>query len=212
MAQKALYPFYLIDLDEDDDTTGVEYNSVVDYPAHMRAFEMYGRNRQRSYFVDDEQQIITGVVIAEGTPIFRDDEQLGKHYVIFNQDAIRKLWLRFNRNNYVNRVNEQHNLNSIVQPGANGIYMIEQWIVDPDNGRGIPKALSRQGIRKGSWIASYKIEDRKLWRDMKAGKYNGFSIEGMFVKYGVDVKKTAEAHNTIERHNLAAKILKGLKK
>ena len=208
--QKGLFPFYLITIDDDDETTGIEYNSVVDYPAHMRAFEMYGKKKKRQYFIDEEQRMITGVVIAEGTPIFRDDQQLGKHYVVFTAPEIKKMWLRFKRNQFNNRVNKQHNLEDIVKPGAKGIYMVNDWFVDEEKGGGVPKSLRNQGIRPGSLIATYKIEDPKLWADMKSGKYNGFSIEGMFIKYSVDVKKISGSENAIERHNMVRKIIKKL--
>lgn len=205
---KELYPFYLIGLDENDPETGVDFNSVVDFPAHMRAFETYGKPKKDYFIENEEQRMITGVVIAEGTPIFRDDKQLGKHFVVFMAPEIRKIWLNFNRNFRTNNVNKQHSLSDIVRPGTKGIFMVEQWIVDEENGRGVPKALRNQGIRKGSWIATYKIEDEKLWKEIKSGKYNGFSVEGMFVKWRVTVKKIGEKMSMIELHALARKIIK----
>jgi hypothetical protein len=35
-------------------------------------------------------------------------------------------------------------------------------------------------LPKGTWMISMKIEDDKVWNDVKDGKYKGFSIEGFF--------------------------------
>ena len=198
-----MHPFYLIDIDLEDSETEIEFNSIVDYPAHMRAFEAYGKN-EPEYFMDEEQRIITGVVIAEGTPIYRKDKQLGEHYVIFNKDAIRKMWMLYNKNGYRDRVNKQHDSEDVINP-SNGIFMVEQWIVDSERGMGVPKNLQKQGIRDGSWMMSYKVEDRKLWKEIKAGKYNGFSIEGVFIKYPIKVKK-AEQQTSMEQRKIARKL------
>lgn len=208
MAKKALFPFYMITIDDEDEATGFEYNALVDFPAHMRAFDAYGKAKRPSYFVEDKKErIITGVAIAEGTPIYRNDDQFGEHYVVFTAEAIRKIWLRLNRNNYMNRSNRQHNTDDLI--ALKDMFMIEQWIVR--NGVGVPDSLSKQGIRPGSLMFSYKIESDKLWRDIEAGKYNGFSIEGMFIKYGVTVKKSS-ANETLARHKMMAKILKKIGK
>jgi hypothetical protein len=83
--------------------------------------------------------------------------------------------------------------------------MVEQWIVDSERGMGVPKNLEKQGIRDGSWMMSYKVEDRKLWKEIKAGKYNGFSIEGVFIKYPIKVKK-AEQQTSMEQRKIARKL------
>ena len=33
---------------------------------------------------------------------------------------------------------------------------------------------------EGTWMVSLKVEDDQLWQEIKAGKYKGFSIEGLF--------------------------------
>jgi len=32
----------------------------------------------------------------------------------------------------------------------------------------------------GSWFGSFKIDNPQVWADVKAGKFSGFSVEGLF--------------------------------
>jgi hypothetical protein len=52
-------------------------------------------------------------------------------------------------------------------------------------------------LPKGTWMISMKIEDDKVWKDAKDGKYKGFSIEGYFAdKLEMSIQE-AEAENLI---------------
>src|SRR3989304_5070554 len=118
---------------------------------------------------------VTGVMIAEGTPIYRDDAQLKEHYVIFKAGGIDRMRNLFHKKNMTNSLNEMHDMEKMCA-GAN---RIEDWFVDPPAGKIEPTALSNQGIREGSWIATYQIEDPLVWKKVKDGTFNGFSVEGM---------------------------------
>lgn len=203
-----MLPIYMITIDEDDEELGVDYNALVDHPAHMRSFESYGKSslvKKPQYFVEDnkEEQRVTGVMISAGTPIIRMDEQLGPHFVIFSPDAIYKIHKKFHRNFYNNNINEMHDLDKVIKPGAKGVYMVEDWLVR-QKGAGIPVGLSKQGIKEGSWIATYQIEDPQIWAKVKNGTFSGFSVEGYFVKYLVETKKASSFKelSALERHSL----------
>ena len=43
-------------------------------------------------------------------------------------------------------------------------------------------------VPDGTWLAEYKIEDDKVWNEIKNGTYKGFSIEGIFQNNIVNVK------------------------
>jgi len=189
-----MLPVYKIGLDDDDMSTGVDYNSIVDFPAHMRGFDAFENNPKKPkpiYFADAKKQMVTGVMISEGTLIYRRDEYFGEHYVIFERNEIEKLWLRYNKLGYANRLNEQHTSKKIIAPG-DGAYMVTQWIAYGPEGLPVPEQFKNQRIRPGSWMATYKIEDKRVWKDVEMGVYNGFSVEGLFVKWPVSVKKVTD--------------------
>lgn len=189
-----MLPVYKIGLDDDDEATGVDYNALVDFPAHMKNMDKFSKAKPM-YFADAKKQMVTGVMISEGTLIYRRDNTFGEHLVIFEKSEIEKLWLRFNKNNYTNRLNLQHNLNNIVKPGE-GAFMVSQWIYGGYEGLGLPESLSKQGIRPGSWLSTYKINDKRIWQDVEDGTYNGFSVEGLFLKWPAKVKKYVKDDNS----------------
>jgi len=51
---------------------------------------------------------------------------------------------------------------------------LESWISRIDNELGF-------NVPKGTWFMSLSVEDDELWKDIKTGKYRGFSIEGYFI-------------------------------
>jgi len=63
-----------------NDETGVDFNSFVDGPAHIRSFEMYSKQKVK-FAIDEEKRIVTGVFIMADFLIYRRDEQHGEHFV-----------------------------------------------------------------------------------------------------------------------------------
>lgn len=203
-----MLPVYRIKIEKDDEETEVSYNSLVDYPAHTRSFESYGKQKAEYFVESEEKRRVTGVMIAEGTQIYRRDSQLGEHSVIFFKEDIEEIWKDFCSKGYFNKVNGQHDANAIIKEGKGGIYMIEAWIVNTDRNMGVPPALAKQGIRNGSVMATYQIEDDATWAKVKDGTFNGFSIEGIFYKYPAKVKKSD--NQEVTDRNLFRRIFKNI--
>lgn len=173
-----MLPIYKVEFDEKDKEICFDFNSTVDFPAHVRAFEKYGEDGVKNFFAEDERRRITGVMIAADVPIFRRCPMLGDHFVVFFPEEIYKLHERWNEFGFSNNLNKQHDPGQIVD--LNDAFLVEQWLVR--NKGFIPEALVKQAIRDGSLMASYQIRSDAFWQDIKNGKYNGFSIEGMFLK------------------------------
>jgi hypothetical protein len=95
-----------------------------------------------------------------------------------------------------------------------GATVVESWIIDnPDMDKS--KAYGFD-LPKGTWMISMKIEDDKVWKQVKEGKYKGFSIEGYFADklemaeevalesysdYGNDVKNNAQKGIELNERN-----------
>jgi hypothetical protein len=92
--------------------------------------------------------------------------------------------------------------------------VVESWIIDnPDMDKS--KAYGFD-LPKGTWMISMKIEDENVWKQVKEGKYKGFSIEGYFADklemaqevalesysdYGNDVKNNAQKGIELNKRN-----------
>ena len=168
---------------EENDETGVDFLGLVDYPAHSKNFIAFNKSKKTLYFANDEQRIVTGVMISEGTPIYRNDEQLGEHYVVFDKDTIKTIVNKFFKNGFIANVNEMHNSEKKVD----GVYLIESYLVD--EAKGIkPNNLGEDIVRDGSWVASYRIDNDDVWNKVKSGEFKGFSVEGLFGRKEVNIK------------------------
>jgi hypothetical protein len=120
---------------------------------------------------DEEQRIVSGPLMIADLPIYRRDEE-GEYYVMFTAEQIKKIVQRFFKKGYQAKVNIEHG-----KP-AEGVYMFESYIIDKE--RGVNPPIGFEDVADGSWFGSFKVENEKLWNQVKAGTFKGFSVEGLF--------------------------------
>lgn len=162
-----------------DEVDGMDALALVNEPAHRKAFEFFnGKTEKIKQYFNEDKRIVTGVAVSVDLPIYRRDEELGEHYVIFSKEDTLAIAQKMFKNGYMHNVNEMHDLNK----GIKDIYLFESYFVDEARGVTAPDSLKGQNLKNGSWIVSYKVDDEKTWQDIKKGKHIGFSIEGFFSK------------------------------
>jgi hypothetical protein len=175
---------FKIEVDETDET-GVDFLGLVDYPAHSKNFIAFNKSEDKVslYFTNEEERIVTGVMISEGTPIYRNDNEIGEHYVLFDKATIKTIVHKFFKKGFIANVNEMHNPDKQVE----GVHLIESYLVDSEKGLS-PNNLGKDIVREGSWVASYKIDNEEVWNKVKSGEFKGFSVEGLFGRKQVNIK------------------------
>jgi hypothetical protein len=114
---------------------------------------------------------VTGALMVADLPIYRRDED-EEYYVSFSAAEIKKIVQRFFKKGYQSKVNVEHST------PVDGVYMFESFIIDRDKGIMPPKGF--EDISNGSWFGSFKIDNEKIWNEVKAGTFKGFSVEGLF--------------------------------
>lgn len=133
---------------------------------------------QRQFNYDEEKQEITGAAIIPNKFIIRRDEMGQLYYVYFSEETTKKLAEGFFKQKQVDlrsALNIEH-----TEQKAEDTYIVESWIVnDPEKDKSKSLGLD---YPKGTWVITAKIENPQLWKDIKTGKYNGFSIEGYFLE------------------------------
>ena len=180
-----MLPIYKMILTEE--TEGMDFIALVDSPAHMKSFEYFnGATDKVKYHFNEEKRVVTGVAIAVDLPIYRRDEQLGEHYVVFGKEDTYSIAQKMFKGGYLNNVNEMHDSNKKVED----MYLFESYFVDSKRGVKAPSKFDSQNLKDGSWIVSYKVDNPKAWNDIKKGKHVGFSIEGWFDKKIIKTKQT----------------------
>jgi hypothetical protein len=55
--------------------------------------------------------------------------------------------------------------------------VVESWIVEGENDKSKNYGFD---VPKGTWMIAMKVNNDKVWQQVKEGKIKGFSIEGYF--------------------------------
>jgi hypothetical protein len=192
-----MLPTYKLTIN-DSDETGVDYNAFVDTPAHLKSFLAF--NKAMPYEFKEEQRIVTGVMMSANTLIYRNSPDIGEHQVFFDVPTIKQIVLKFFKNSFGNNVNRMHDNRDTVK----GAIMFESYLIDKEKGINPPLAFAKQNLQDGTWIASYKIEDNQLWNEVKSGKFQGFSVEGIFERMQVNLKSNNKQKMKREKVTLAS--------
>lgn len=158
---------------EDGTDDGVFANSFVETPAIERDFVFFSKQGEVKFqAIDEEKRLVAGPLLVPNKKIPRMDEELGFYNVFFTAETIEKIARKFMKNKYTNEVTVEHDRK------VNDVYMTESWLIEQS---GKDKSnLYGFTLPKGTWFAVYKVENDKVWQEVKAGKYRGFSIEGLF--------------------------------
>jgi hypothetical protein len=130
------------------------------------------KDRMAFSIESEERRLITGPAMIAEKPIMRRSESGETYYVKFSKETIRKAVKLWALQNKYNAVNAEH-----ANP-VGGVYLMESWVTDESRGIAPPKAWA--DAADGSWFLTYYVENDQVWRDVKDGKFRGFSIEGYF--------------------------------
>lgn len=127
------------------------------------------------FFASEDQKIVVGPAMIPDIEILRKDQKTKEpYYVRFSKETIAKIAEKFMRELRNKDTNIQHD-------GANEAksYVKESWIVETED----DKANTKYGldVPVGTWMVAMRVQDPKVWKMVKEGELNGFSIEGDFM-------------------------------
>lgn len=163
-------PVYLASLVSPEE--GIFDVSLVQDPATFQDFVLFGQDKMNFSVIDEEERIVSGVLMLCNVPVYRKSPTLGEYYIIFNRDTLKALAERLFQESRQNNITLDHN-EELIQ----GVTMLELFIKDSEKGIS-PSYL--ENVPDGSLIASYKINNPELWKEIKEGTFRGFSISGLF--------------------------------
>lgn len=190
-------PIYNVLINDID--CGIDRISLVESPAVESNFLAFAKDKKQVMFnVNEEQQMITGVLMRCNYPIYRYDE-MGEYYLQFDEQVIKVMAEKLLVDGHQNWVNLEHMENSDVD----GVHMIQLFIKDTTKGIN-PKGF--EDITDGSLFATFKVNNQEIWEMIKNSTFKGFSIEGMF---GIEKQEDKELDEIL---NLLNKIIKKSKK
>lgn len=188
-------PIYKCEIEESlNDDTGIFVISFVDYPAVEVDFVALSKQkRETKLHLNQDKQILTGVVLIPDQMIYRYNQATQEeYYIIHSAESIEKISHKMMRNSIV-----LHNTTHQHEDQLAGNYLTEMWIIqDPSNDKS--NALGFKDLPKGTLMCSYKISDSDYWNDeVKTGNVKGFSLEGYF--YQEKLSKTNKNQLSIDK-------------
>jgi hypothetical protein len=172
---------------KDELKEGVFAISFVDKPAIEEPFLMLNALEVELKVINEEKREVVGLALVPNKKILRrkDDTEF---YIEFSEATIEKVQELYLKNLRANNVTIDH------EKPVNGVSLIESWIVeDPKNDK---SNIYNLNAVKGAWVVKMKIYNDEVYEGVKLGKFNGFSIEGMFD--GLDQLKMSEEDNKEE--------------
>jgi hypothetical protein len=127
------------------------------------------------FFASEDQQIVVGPAMIPDMEILRKDEEGKPYYVRFSKGVVQKIAEKFMMELRNHDTNIQHDS---ADPAHS--FVMESWIVENSE----DKANSLYGfeVPVGTWMVKMRVQDPETWKQIKAGKLKGFSIEGNFME------------------------------
>jgi hypothetical protein len=160
-------------VEDDDKEAGVFANSFVKSPAIERDFVFFNKQGEVKFqAIDNEKRLVAGPLLIPGKKIARMDEEIGFYNVFFTAETIEKIARKFMKNKYGDAVTVEHDKK------VKGVYLTELWLVEQSSKD--KSNLYGYTLPKGTLFGIYKVDNDEVWEDVKDGKYQGFSIEGIF--------------------------------
>ena len=188
-------PLYEMKIKEEDEESGVSKISLVKNPAIQSNHVYFKEDKKPIYFNSDtDRRLVTSAIMIPNLPIYRNDN--GQEYeVVFSKDTIEKM-----RDKYLKEV-KLHEVNVDHTKDVSNVFMVETGIVDKQRGINAPKGLD---LKEGTWWATFRVENDEVWKNIKNGEFNGFSLEGVFDLFQMF---ECEKFNKTVKNNLKSSIL-----
>ena len=158
-----------------DDESGVTAIALVDQPAIDSNWMAFSKQTEYKFAVkDEEKRIIEGYFMVADLLIPRIGENGEKFFVKFSAKTIEAIREKQSRLGMTNNFNLMHDPRQI----AEGVYMLDNLIIDNERGKVAPKEFEK--VPNGSLWGSAKVDNDEIWEQVKNGEFKGFSVEGMF--------------------------------
>ena len=171
---------------------GIYKISLVDLPAVESDFVYFNKQDKVMKFniENEEQRMVTGVIMRANFNIYRYDEEFGEYYIKYSPETIKIMAEKMMSDGTFNNINIMHMDGTDVE----GVNMVELFIKDTE--KGINPA-NFDDIENGSLFATYKINNDVIWDEIKNGTFRGFSLEGIFDIDKVELRKQNNNYNSI---------------
>lgn len=176
--------------------------SLVDEPAVESTFIAMAKQQVPMEFravETGEKRMVYGVVLRADFPVYRVLPDGEECYFVFDAECIERLEQKFVKNGGQFSWTKDH------MDFAPGLTMTESWIVsDPECDKA--KAIGLENFSKGSWIGGCKVDDDETWKQIKEGRFAGFSIESWVAFDEITKKEDTETEMAKETKTIEQEV------
>lgn len=157
----------LYEVTKDSDVFAI---SLVENPAIEENFIYLSAQKPQHILLEDaEKHIIMGAVLVPDKPIYRN--QGGEEfYIQFSRETIETLAYDY----MINK--RQHNTTVDHQKCVNDVVVVETWLKTSENDKSNDYGMD---LPVGTWLATMKVNNDDVWKRVKSGELQGYSIESM---------------------------------
>ena len=196
---------------EDEATNGVSALSLVEKPANEDETVLLSQDNKAIQLsevmesnevielaqVDEEQQLIMGLILEPNKPIYRRNGE--KEYnIIFSENTVKKAAHLYMKNLNNNNATLDH------KEKVDGVSLVETWLVrDPK--RDASNVFGKE-YKKGAWACVLKVHNKNQWEEYKKKGTTNISLEGVFKP-----KKEEQKSELESKLNILKSIAKDLK-
>lgn len=149
---------------------GYDVGSLPSYVDELPKKKKYDNQH---FATDSEKHIVLGPAMIPDQKIFRKDAKGNPYYVFFSSDTIKMIAEKYMRNKYTDNNDTMHDGKAIKD-----IHVLESWI--KEDGQDKSNKYGFENLPVGTWFVSMKVNNPKIWEEVKSGKLNGFSVSGFF--------------------------------
>lgn len=156
---------------KDENEQGVFAISFVDRPAIEEDFILLSAMDVEMKVIDEGKREVIGLALVPEKKILRRIKD--KEFTVsFSAETIAKTQELYMKKLYGNNVTIDH------AKEVDGVTLIESWIVE--DVKHDKSNLYNLNAPLGSWVVKMKVYNDEVYKGIKEGKFNGFSIEGRY--------------------------------
>ena len=186
------YPIYFMELRDGEIQYGLNDVALVDKPAYETMFLKFKDDTANIKFAvqNEEERIINGPVMIPDKLVARM-ENGQPFFVAATRETIFAASQKFARENRNNNIKLTHD----TQNNTEDVFIFQSFVTDE---RWIDKVVGFEDQPLGTWYITCKVLSDKVWEQIKAGTFNGFSLEALFKMKPVTVLNESDLKQVLE--------------
>lgn len=186
------YPIYFMELKDGEIQYGLNDVALVDKPAYETMFLKFKDDTANIKFAvqNEEERIINGPVMIPDKLVARM-ENGQPFFVAATRETIFAASQKFARENRNNNIKLTHD----TENNTGDVFIFQSFVTDE---RWIDKVVGFEDQPLGTWYITCKVLSDKVWEQIKAGTFNGFSLEALFKMKPVTVLNESDLKQVLE--------------